>query len=158
MLHQSPSSNTSSPAEISISNKYLSAIPRFLQQWYPDLELGQIVHQRKPTPLIPQPEISTGSRFFQPGLPVTIKRSPARSTLKIPSKVPPKFSPAGSMNKIFGGTFLDLYHLQQCLDSRRGQIVHRRNQSHHPSSSPSRVSAHFIIKQNICIFLKMDMF
>src|ERR1043165_4188992 len=158
MLHQSPSSNTSSPAEISISSKYLSAIPRFLQQQYPDLELGQIVHRRKSTSHIPQSEISTGSRFFQPSLPVTIKRSPMRSTLKIPSKVPPKSSPAGCMNKIFGGTFLDLYHLQQCLDSRRGQIVHRRNQSYHPSSSPSRVSAHFVLKQNICIFFKMDMF
>src|ERR1051325_12126939 len=85
--------------------------PCFPQQQYPDLELGQIVHRRKSTFHIPQSEISTGSRFFQPSLPVTIKRSPARSTLKIPSKVPPKFSPAGSMNKIFGGMFLDLYHL-----------------------------------------------
>src|ERR1044072_4885029 len=111
-----------SPANISQQS------PCFPQQQYPNLELGQIVHRRKPTPPI------------------------------IPSKVPPKSSPAGSMNKIFGGTILDPYRLQQCLDSRHGQIVHRRNQNYHPSSSPSRVSTHFIIKQNIRIFLKMDMF
>src|ERR1051325_7302828 len=96
MLRQPPSSNTPSPAEISISSKYLSAIPRFLQQQYPDLELGQIVHRRKSTPLIPQPEISTGSRFFQPSLSVTIKRCPARFALKIPSRAPLHFSMAGS--------------------------------------------------------------
>src|ERR1044072_1883270 len=38
--------------------------PCFLQQQYLDSILGQIVHRRKPTPLIPQPEISTGSRLF----------------------------------------------------------------------------------------------
>src|ERR1051325_8480980 len=159
MLHQSPSSDTSSPVEISISREYLSAIPLFSPSAVSRLGTwSDSAPEETYTFHIPQSEISTGSRFFQPSLPVTIRRSPARSTLKIPSKVPPKFSPAGSMNKIFGGTFLDLYHLQQCLNSRRGQIVHQRNQSYHPSSSPSRVSAHFIIKQNIRIFLKMDMF
>ena len=159
MLHQSPSSDASSPAEMSISSRCVSTIPfsraavvSRLGTW------SDSAPEETYTFHIPQSEMSTGSRFFRPSLPVTIKRSPARSTLKIPSKVPPKFSPAGSMNEIFGGTFLDLYHLQQCLDSRHGQIVHRRNQSYHPSSPPSRVSAHFIIKQNIRIFLKMDMF
>src|ERR1051325_2687319 len=99
-LHPQP--RCLSPANIS------QQPPCLPQQQYPDLELGQIVHRRKPTPPI------------------------------IPSKVPPKFSPAGSMNKIFGGTFLDLYHLQQCRDSRRGQIVHRRNQSYHPFFFPKQ--------------------
>src|ERR1051325_3664253 len=114
MLHQSPGSDTSSPAEISISREYLSAIPLFspaavsrLGTWSDSApEEIYTVHT-------PQSEISTSSRFFQPSLPVTIKRSPARSTLEISSKVPPEFSPAGSMNKIFGDTFLNLYYLQQ---------------------------------------------
>src|ERR1051325_4799296 len=95
MLHQSPSSDTSSPAEISISREYLSAIPLFspaavsrLGTW------SDIAPEETYTFHIPQSEMSTGSRFFRPSLPVTIKRSPARSTLKIPSKVPPKNLPS----------------------------------------------------------------
>src|ERR1044072_7475426 len=68
------------------------------------------------------------------------------------------FPPTGFMYEIFNNALLDLYHPQQYLGSRLGQIVHRRNQSYCPSSSPSRVSTHLIIKQNIRIFLKMDMF
>src|ERR1051325_9332595 len=53
------------------------------QQWL-DLKLGQIMHRRKLTSLIPQPEIPTGSRFFQPSLRAIIKYSPSGSTHKIP--------------------------------------------------------------------------
>src|ERR1051325_1762414 len=48
-----------SPANISQQS------PGFPQQQYPDLELGQIVHRRKSTPLISQSEMSTSSRFFR---------------------------------------------------------------------------------------------
>src|ERR1043165_6766671 len=75
---------------------------------------------------------------------------------KIPSRVPPKFSPTGSIHKILSDAFLGLYHPQQYLGSRLGQIVHWRNQGYlsfyqgrgfHPShprqktESPSRASA-----------------
>src|ERR1043165_1210302 len=73
--------------------------------------------------------------------------------------------PARSMYEILNNVFLDLYHPQQYLGSRLGQIVHRRNQSYHSSLSKSRVSTHFIpkqksgiLKQSIRIFFKMDMF
>src|ERR1044072_2911522 len=45
------------------------------QQQCLDLKLGQIVHRRKLTSFILQPEIPTGSRFFQPDLRAIIKYS-----------------------------------------------------------------------------------
>src|ERR1051325_11146367 len=54
------------------------------QQQCLDLKLGQIVHRRKLTSFIPQPEILTGSRALQPGLQAIIKYSAAGSMHKIP--------------------------------------------------------------------------
>src|ERR1051325_5604255 len=122
------------------------------------------MHQRKPTPLIPQPEISTGSRFFQPGLPVTIKRPPARSTLKIPSRAPPNFFPSRVCAQ-------DLQrHVSLSLSS---STISRPRTWSDSASEESRISFFSfkgrvltysipkqkteILKQNICIFLKMDM-
>src|ERR1051325_9670445 len=99
-----------------------------------------------------------------------------RSTLKIPSRVPPNFSQqdlhtrsptdylppglssAGFIYEILNSVFLDLYQPQQYQGPRLGQIVHRRNQS----SSLLRISIpkqkSEIPKQSIRIFFKMDMF
>src|ERR1044072_4064890 len=67
----SSSSAALSPTEISILRRYVSTMLFFLfpqQRQYLDLKLGQIVHRRKLTSFIPQPEIPTGSRSHQPGL------------------------------------------------------------------------------------------
>src|ERR1044072_2422685 len=77
---------------------------------------------------------------------------------RFPSRVPPNLSPAGAMYEIFNNVFLDLYHPQQYLGSRLGQIVHRRNQSYHSSLPQAGSPPPVIPKQNIRVFFKMDMF
>src|ERR1051325_8735841 len=177
MLRQSPSSSTSSPAEISISSKYLSAIPFSPAAVVPRLKTW--------SDSAPEETYASYSPIRDSdGLQILLTRSLSNYQTLSSEIYTPK-SPVERLTKILfsriyaqdspveylltfpqpslcmrssNSALLDLYHPQQCLNSRLGQIVHRRNQSYHPSFSPSRISAHIIIKQHIRIFLKMDMF
>jgi hypothetical protein len=86
----SSSSAALSPTEISILRRYVSTVPFFPQQrQYLDPKLGQIVHRRKLTSFIPQPEIPTGSRSHQPGLQAVYQLLLSKLYARFPGRVPP---------------------------------------------------------------------
>src|ERR1043165_6276409 len=142
MLHQFPSSSSSSPTEVFIPSKIsLKKSSPPSQQQYLDLKLGQIVHRRKLTSFYSPARDSNGLQTLQTRSPnnyqVLFSKIYTRDPQQIASQILPNRVYTKDPQQRDSGSLppSTKYHStiprslqQQYPDSELGQIVHQRNQ------------------------------